>query len=112
MGTRDCQESGTGRPLPLGGDTKSKEEDAFVYHRARSGDTLDSLARKYGVSVQAIRAANGLKGNALKQKQTYRIPKAEKTASAKPEKAHGAKPEKTASTSAPGGQSKSGRPRK
>ncbi len=65
----------------------SSDEDAFVYHRARSGDTLDSLARKYGVSIQSIKQANGLKSNELKQKKTYRIPRPEgSTASASPAK--------------------------
>lgn len=55
------------------------DDDAgvFEYHRARSGDTLDALARKYAVSIAAIKAANGLKGNELKIGKTYRIPKAE-----------------------------------
>lgn len=55
------------------------DEDAgsFEYHRARSGDTLDALARKYAVSIASIKSANGLKGNELKIGKTYRIPKAE-----------------------------------
>ena len=44
-------------------------------HRARSGDTLDSLARHYGVSIKAIQEANALASNKLKQNTTYRIPK-------------------------------------
>lgn len=52
-----------------------KDEDLYVFHRARSGDTLDSLARRYGVSIQAIKQANGLRSNELKQNKTYRIPK-------------------------------------
>lgn len=56
-------------------------DDDFEYHRARSGDTLDALARKYGSSVAAIKAANGLKGNELKIGKTYRIPRAEPAAS-------------------------------
>lgn len=51
-----------------------KDDPSYVTHRARSGDTLDSLARRYGTTVAAIRQANGLKGNAIKQKKTYRIP--------------------------------------
>lgn len=47
----------------------------YVLHRARSGDTLDSLARHYGVSVKEIQDANGLSSNKIKQKATYRIPK-------------------------------------
>ncbi len=54
---------------------RAKEEDTFFVHRARSGDTLDSLARRYGVSVEAIKQANGLRSNSLKEKKSYRIPK-------------------------------------
>lgn len=54
---------------------KETSDDAYVLHRARSGDTLDALSRKYGVSIQEIKQANGLKSNALKMKKTYRIPK-------------------------------------
>ena len=50
----------------------------FVLHRARSGDTLDALSRRYAVSVLAIKKANGLKSNDLKINKTYRIPRAEK----------------------------------
>ncbi len=57
-------------------------DESYVVHRARSGDTLDALARKYGVSVQEIKAANGLKSNALKEKKTYRIPKRTASSSA------------------------------
>ncbi len=59
---------------------KEEDDDAYFMHRCRSGDTLDALARKYGVTVQDIKQANGLKSNALKEKKTYRIPK--RTASA------------------------------
>lgn len=61
------------------GKKDSTADEAYVLHRARSGDTLDALARKYGVSIQEIKQANGLKTNSLKEKKTYRIPK--KTAS-------------------------------
>jgi penicillin-insensitive murein endopeptidase len=56
-------------------DKDKAEEAAFVYHRARSGDTLDALSRKYAVSIPAIKQANGLKSNDLKINKTYRIPK-------------------------------------
>ncbi len=45
-----------------------------VTHRARSGDTLAILARRYGTTVEAIQAANGLKGIAIKMGRTYVIP--------------------------------------
>jgi murein endopeptidase len=43
-------------------------------HRVRQGETLGSLARRYGTSVSAIRAANGLRGSMLRAGRTYTIP--------------------------------------
>jgi membrane-bound lytic murein transglycosylase D len=44
-------------------------------HRVRRGETLMGLAKRYGVSVQALRAANGLSaGDALRAGVTLRIP--------------------------------------
>lgn len=48
---------------------------SFFVHRARSGDTLGILAKRYGTSVEAIREANGLKTDAIKNKQALKIPK-------------------------------------
>ncbi len=47
---------------------------AYVIHRARSGDTLGKLARRYGTTVQAIQRANGLRSTVILARQTYRIP--------------------------------------
>jgi penicillin-insensitive murein endopeptidase len=52
-----------------------KTTSGFVLHKARSGDTLGSLARRYGTTVDAIRQANGLRTIAIKAKQVYKIPK-------------------------------------
>ena len=46
----------------------------FVRHRVRRGETLGSLARRYGTSVTAIRAANGLKSTRLRAGRSYTIP--------------------------------------
>jgi len=46
----------------------------FVVHRARRGDTLGKIAKKYSVSVAAIREANGLHGNRIREQRDYRIP--------------------------------------
>lgn len=52
-----------------------KTTTSYVLHKAKSGDTLGSLARRYGTSVVAIQQANGLKSNAIKAKRVYKIPK-------------------------------------
>ena len=46
----------------------------MVRHRVRSGETLGSLARRYGTSASAIRAANGLRGSLLRAGRSYTIP--------------------------------------
>ncbi len=43
-------------------------------HKVRNGDTLFSLARQYGTSVDALKALNNLKGSALKVGSTLRVP--------------------------------------
>ncbi|MCD0502958.1 transglycosylase SLT domain-containing protein [Bordetella petrii] len=43
-------------------------------HKVRSGDTLFGLARRYGTSVDTLRALNNLKGNNLKIGSQLRLP--------------------------------------
>ena len=45
-----------------------------VSHRVRSGETLSSLARRYGTSVRSIQKANSLSGSLVVAGRTYRIP--------------------------------------
>jgi penicillin-insensitive murein endopeptidase len=45
-----------------------------VRHKVRRGETLGSLARRYGTSASAIRAANGLRGSQLRAGRSYTIP--------------------------------------
>lgn len=45
-----------------------------VRHTVRQGETLSHLAGRYGTSVPAIRAANGLRGNTLRAGRRYVIP--------------------------------------
>jgi penicillin-insensitive murein endopeptidase len=45
-----------------------------VRHRVRSGETLSSIARRYGTSVTAIRNANGLKSTRVRAGRSYTIP--------------------------------------
>jgi hypothetical protein len=46
----------------------------FAHHRARRGDTLGKLSKRYGVPVPDIKRANGLKSSLIKEKRTYLIP--------------------------------------
>ena len=45
-----------------------------VKHRVRPGETLGLLAKRYGTSVSAIRAANGLRSTRLRAGRSYTIP--------------------------------------
>ncbi len=45
-----------------------------IAHLVRQGQTLGHLARRYGVSVNAIKQANGLRSTRLRAGRTYRIP--------------------------------------
>ncbi|APR76510.1 LysM domain protein [Minicystis rosea] len=46
----------------------------FAQHRARNGDTMVVLAKRYGCTVEDIQRANGLKSIALRAGTVYRIP--------------------------------------
>ena len=45
-------------------------------HIIRSGETLSGVAQRYGVSVRALRLANGIKGDKIRVGQKLKIPKA------------------------------------
>jgi LysM repeat protein len=45
-----------------------------TYHVVRAGDTLYGIARRYGVSVAALKAANGLKSDRIYVGMSLRIP--------------------------------------
>ncbi|GIV25964.1 MAG: hypothetical protein KatS3mg026_1656 [Bacteroidia bacterium] len=46
----------------------------YLYHKVRPGETLGQIAQRYGVSVAAIRQANGLRSSLIRVGQTLRIP--------------------------------------
>jgi murein endopeptidase len=54
---------------------KVQPPSQIVKHRARRGETLGMLARKYGTSVAEIRRANGLRSTLIVAGRDYRIPK-------------------------------------
>lgn len=43
-------------------------------HLVRSGETLSSIAKRHGVSVRALREANGISGSAIRAGQRLRLP--------------------------------------
>lgn len=53
---------------------KSARPKAATTHKLRNGDTLSSLAKKYGVSIDAIKKANGMKGDNLRAGNSIKIP--------------------------------------
>ena len=52
-----------------------KDAKAPVFHSVKSGETLYSLAKKYGVTVDDIKKTNGLKSESLKLNQKLLIKK-------------------------------------
>lgn len=48
---------------------------AYTHHTAKKGDTLGRLAKRYGVSVQAIQRANGLRSTLIVARRVYKIPR-------------------------------------
>jgi penicillin-insensitive murein endopeptidase len=48
----------------------------YVRHKAKNGDTLGKLARRYGTSVEAIQRANGLRNSRIMARRSYNIPRA------------------------------------
>ncbi|PKN11033.1 MAG: lytic transglycosylase [Deltaproteobacteria bacterium HGW-Deltaproteobacteria-5] len=63
------------RSASIHSNSKSKSSGTYDTHRVRRGETLASIANKYGVSVRALQRANRLsKKNGLKSGHTVRIP--------------------------------------
>lgn len=48
---------------------------SFVHHRARKGHTLSYMARRYHTSQRAIRRANRMRNNLVREGKVYRIPR-------------------------------------
>lgn len=56
--------------------TKKKKSTAkkATTHKIKNGENLGSIARKYGVTVSAIKKANGMKSDAIRAGATLKIP--------------------------------------
>ncbi len=48
--------------------------EQYLSHKAKKNETLGMIAKKYGISVHAIREANGLHSNLIHEQAVYRIP--------------------------------------
>lgn len=59
---------------PVGSPTKRPPTTARS-HMVKTGDTLYSLSRRYGVSVQSIKNANGLKSDSIRDGRKLVIPR-------------------------------------
>lgn len=52
------------------------ESNSATYHSVKAGETLTSIAKRYGLSAESLRKANGLDASAtLKSQQLLYIPK-------------------------------------
>lgn len=52
------------------------ESSSATYHTVQSGETLTTISKRYGISSEKLRAANGLDASAkLKSQQLLFIPK-------------------------------------
>lgn len=58
---------------PAKSSSKKKPATATT-HKIKSGETLSSLSKKYGVSIAEIKNANGMKSDALRAGQSLKIP--------------------------------------
>lgn len=56
--------------------TLPEESSSATYHTVQSGETLSNIAKRYGVSTDKLRSANGLDASGkLKSQQLLYIPK-------------------------------------
>ena len=47
---------------------------SYISHKVKKNETLGMIARKYGVPVPRLRAANGLKASLIRDKMLLRVP--------------------------------------
>lgn len=52
----------------------STKEQAGVSHKIKNGESLSTISRKYGVSIEALRKANNISGDNIRAGKTLKIP--------------------------------------
>lgn len=66
--------SGGGAATSSSTEPAASSASAPRYHTVAPGDTLYSLANRYGTSVNELKRANGLTSDAIRRGQTLRVP--------------------------------------
>ncbi len=56
------------------GATKPKAKSSTTHHTVKPGDSLNSIASKYGTTVSALKAANGISGTTIRDGRSLVIP--------------------------------------
>ncbi len=51
-----------------------KAPPSFIRYRARRGDTLGKIAKRFHTTVPALKSANGLRTSKIRENRSYRIP--------------------------------------
>jgi len=75
-----AQSDGAGQPAPVKqesivvGEAKKTAPASTTLHTVAKGDTLTSLSKKYGTSVESLKTANGLRSDAISLGQSLKIP--------------------------------------
>lgn len=70
--SRPYQRSSPPKPMPAGQPRPTGGEQ-WLLHTVKSGETLFGIARQYGVTVEAIRQANGMPDNTIRMGMNLRI---------------------------------------
>ncbi len=68
---KSTQPTVTNKPKPK----PTPKAPTVVRHTVKRGDTLSSIARRYGSTVSKIQRANGISGSMIRVGQTLKIPK-------------------------------------
>lgn len=62
------------KPVKSSAAAKRRGASALVTHTVRPGETLSGIARRHGVSVAALKRANGMSGTAIRAGQRLKLP--------------------------------------
>ncbi len=77
------------------GETKKPGPAPTSVHTVAKGDTLTSLAKKYGTSVESLKSANGLRGDVISLGQALKIPAKDAGSQASAPQPEAGKPEQS-----------------